>query len=393
MKALGMYVFCGSMSIGVMNAGFDIDRVLEISDEMLEQNAKHFIHNYPNIPVIAPSEWDSIIYKNSLKQENYDLLYGNPPCSGISNINRNASAKNEVNKYMYNFIDMINCIEPKSFIMENAPTLISRGKTILDYMVSTLHCDYNITIIRDYAGNHKVPMKRQRTLLLGIRKDKYKGFPLYEYEKQTVNVETVLYNTNSHNINEIKNMTKVPERTCKDLEKFYSLVLPGDSIMTTLAGFNETELDKLDISDSVKKQTLKLREKILSGKGAFEKSPSRLIGTKLAPSLASVMEFIHPIEDRPLYIREYARLMGYPDDFEFVDDSKAPYIQSIAQGVPVNFAKWAANNIKDALEDNLKFVEEDSEYSVKFVNAGNPDIIKGRYYTAEDFLNTDNICK
>ena len=39
-KALGMYVFAGSFSIGVMNAGYKVDRVLEISDEMLEQNAK-----------------------------------------------------------------------------------------------------------------------------------------------------------------------------------------------------------------------------------------------------------------------------------------------------------------------------------------------------------------
>ena len=176
MKALGMYVFAGSMSIGIMQAGFKVDRVLEITNEMLEQNAKHFIHNFPCIPVIAPSEWDNESYIDSLEKEDYDLLYGNPPCSGLSNINRNASASNEVNKHIYKFTDTVKAVRPKSFIMENAPTLISRGKIILDYMVSKLD-DYNITIIRDYAGNHGVAMKRQRTLVVGFRKDILPGFP------------------------------------------------------------------------------------------------------------------------------------------------------------------------------------------------------------------------
>ena len=100
MKALGMYVFAGSMSIGIMQAGFKVNRVLEITDEMIEQNAKHFIHNFSDIPVITPNEWDNENYINNLEKEDYDLLYGNPPCSGLSNINRNASASNEVNRHI-----------------------------------------------------------------------------------------------------------------------------------------------------------------------------------------------------------------------------------------------------------------------------------------------------
>ena len=81
MKALGMYVFCGSMSIGVMRAGFEVDRVLELTNDMNEKNAKHFIHNYPEIPIIKPEQWDDTTYKDYLHQQKYDLLFGNPPCS------------------------------------------------------------------------------------------------------------------------------------------------------------------------------------------------------------------------------------------------------------------------------------------------------------------------
>ena len=59
MKAVGNFIFCGSASIGVMNTGlFDVERVIEISDDIVLANAKHFVHNYPNIPVILPSTWE-----------------------------------------------------------------------------------------------------------------------------------------------------------------------------------------------------------------------------------------------------------------------------------------------------------------------------------------------
>ncbi len=392
MKALGMYVFAGSMSIGIMQAGFKVNRVLEITDEMIEQNTKHFIHNFPDIPVITPNEWDNENYINNLEKEDYDLLYGNPPCSGLSNINRNASASNEVNRHIYKFTDTVKAVRPKSFIMENAPTLISRGKIILDYMVSKLD-DYIITIIRDYAGNHEVAMKRQRTLVVGFRKDVLPGFPMIMSNWNKVSIDIIL-NRDTDSFYTSSNRELVPERTCKDLEKLYNRVLPGDSIMTTIAKYNtDKEIWDLDIPENFKIQALRLREKINDGKGAFEKSPSRLVGTSVAPSLASVMEFIHPIEDRPLYIREYARLMGYPDTFEFVKDAKVPYVQAIAQGVPVPFAKWIAENIYNTLEHKKCIIPNENK-TIRYMNMCNQNNAnKTKFFTIEEFINTDNICK
>lgn len=396
-KAIGMGIFAGSFSIGVMNAGYKVDRVLEISDEMLEQNAKHFMHNYPDIPIIKRSEWNIDTYKEELKNEEYDLLYANPPCSGLSNINRNASADSDVNKHIYDVVRMINIIQPKSFIIENAPTLITRGKKILDYLVQVLKDNYMITIIRDYAGNHRVPMKRQRTLVVGTKVDLFpaiNSFPVLYYEYEYMTVRQCLEGVEHAHYN----MTLVPERSCKDLEKYYYTVKRGDSIMSTLAKSMNSNLDiqtlkELDLSENRISQILKLKEKIDSGKGAYEKSPSRL-KEDIAPSLASVIEFIHPIEDRPLYIREYARLMGYPDTFEFVEDAKVPCIQAIAQGVPVNFAFWIANELRqNILNHSCISWSLDRDYKVRYLNYCNKKHIIEKYFTLEDFLNTDNICK
>ena len=388
MKALAMYVFCGSLGIGIMQAGFKIDRVLEITDEMLEENSKHFIHNYPDIPVIKPSLWNNTIYKNELFKENYDLLAGNPPCSGLSQINRHASSDNLTNQYMYNFIDTVSYVQPKTFLMENAPTLISRGKVILDYMVSILSCDYYIYIIRDYAGNHKVPMKRQRTIVLGFRKNFFEGVPvLKDYEEVTGEI------TAGEVLSEISenspNMYLEENRSCKDLEKYLEYIQVNKSIMHSLSEFSEDFINNLDISEKRKKNILTLKRKMNAGKGVFDKTPFKLDKNLVAPSMTSLSEFINPVYDRHLYIREYAKLMGYPDDFEFVKDAKVPYVQSIAQGVPVNFAKWAAMNVKDALEKKSKFLKD---IDIVVENRCNPKKIKTMFYSKEKFFNTDNIC-
>ena len=46
MKAIGMHIFCGSQTIGHLLEGWKIDTVLEISEDMPNQNAYHFIKNY-----------------------------------------------------------------------------------------------------------------------------------------------------------------------------------------------------------------------------------------------------------------------------------------------------------------------------------------------------------
>lgn len=50
-------------------------------------------------------------------------------------------------------------------------------------------------------------------------------------------------------------------------------------------------------------------------------------------------ERCHPIETRPLTIREYARIQTFPDDWEFCGSLSAKYKQ-IGNAVPVNLA-WA----------------------------------------------------
>lgn len=60
-------------------------------------------------------------------------------------------------------------------------------------------------------------------------------------------------------------------------------------------------------------------------------------------------ERCHPIETRPLTVREYARIQSFPDDFTFEGSMNNKYKQ-IGNAVPVLVAKEFANQIKRYLK-------------------------------------------
>ena len=59
---------------------------------------------------------------------------------------------------------------------------------------------------------------------------------------------------------------------------------------------------------------------------------------------AATREFVHPIEDRLLTLRECARLQTFPDSFEFAG-SAASRIQQIGNAIPPMLARAVAEHI------------------------------------------------
>jgi site-specific DNA-cytosine methylase len=148
LKALGVFIFCGSATLGVEAAGYDIDRVLELTNDMDKLNAYHFIKNRPNIPVVLPNQWENDDYLSNLVLEDYDLLYSNCPCSSLSQINRNASVDGDKNVHFYRVFNVVEKVKPKAFFIENAPTLVKLGYPIIKDMVNKLNHLYKFTIPR-----------------------------------------------------------------------------------------------------------------------------------------------------------------------------------------------------------------------------------------------------
>jgi DNA (cytosine-5)-methyltransferase 1 len=361
LKAIGCFIFGGSSTFGTENAGYKIDRVLEMTDDMKEKNAYHFVQNRPDIPIVLPDKWDDEEYLKSLKQENYDLLYSNCPCSGLSQINRNASVNSDINKHFYKVFDNINVVEPKTFVIENAPALIKKGYPVIKDMVKQLGDKYKFTIIRDYAGNHDITMKRMRTLLVGWKNNLFdQKIPLLKMNlKKQATVEDVIGDLYDYEINtdKILNHTIVPDKNWEEESHLYKHIEEGTTLEMTIIN-NWDKLSKKIKNEKLYNKVLKNKKKVDNGKRFWNKSPYRVPKNKHCPSMTSITNNVHPIHNRMFTIREYARLMGYPDDFEFFpEECGVPIVQSIAQGVPANFIEYITTEIKEALNGNREIID------------------------------------
>lgn len=362
LKAFGGFIFTGSASLGIMSAGYNLDRILEISDDIVRENAYHFVKNFSSIPVVTPSVWEDEKYLESLKNENYDLGFFNCPCSSLSQINRNASLDGDKNVHFYRVFNMIDKIEPKVFFIENAPTLVKLGYPIIQDMTKKLGDKYKFTIVRDYAGNHGVPMKRMRTLVVGWKKDVFDNkIPLLQMNHvKSPTVKDTIGDLYSNELDSILNHNLVRNRTSQDIEDLISFSITNKTI-------NESIISQWNVLEAKVKgrksyDTLaKIKDKIDNNKRYWDKSPYKVSEDGVFPSLTSVTEILHPTLNRQLTIREYARIMGYPDDFVFYEECKTPVIQCIAQGVPANFVKYVGEEVKEALANNRSFDPDSSE--------------------------------
>jgi len=354
-KAVNAFIFAGSFSIGVMKAGFHLDRVLEISNTQPQENAFYFMQNF-DIPVILPDEWENDEYLTSLKD--VDLMCCNCPCSSLSQINRNASVDGKNNVHFYRLFNIFKKVKPKIFVIENAPTLIKLGFPILKDLVNQLSDQYNFTILRDYAGNHEVAMKRLRTMVVGWNKDNFTEIPLIHQDKQKqLTVKDVLSTIKS-------DVEDNFSKSCDSIKEMYQYALPNFSLMTGLAkqclrGTNKDNIINYMKNTKHYKELVRIMDRMSNNKNYWDKTPHKLEDDKLFPSFTSVNEYIHPHKNRCLNIKESAAIMGYPEEFDFSGKSNIPVYQAMAQGVPVNFGKYIASQAKLALENKLPTVKGD----------------------------------
>lgn len=389
--AFNAFIFAGSFSIGVMDAGFDLKGVLEISDTMLQENAFYFHKNYPNIPVVLPKEWENDAYLDNMKQMNIDLMCCNCPCSSLSRVNRYVKDANGANnKHFYRLFNVFKHVQPKVFAIENAPTLIQVGFPILKSMEKELGGLYRFTLVRDLAGNHDVCMKRMRTIVFGWRRDVFSQTPVVDPDKhKQMSIKDAIGDLYESDLDDACPWEVVP---IKPLLKYS---IPGFGILASLAkryiAGDEDCIKDIEkyLPGTVFEKTIfpNTVKKIRNGEGFWDKSPKRMREDQPYPSISGPQQYLHPVKDRCLNSLEIKRMMGYPDSFDVSDpkkECKVDFRVAMAQGVPVNFGKWVAKSADAALDGKpLRFVDSDiifqnnsTGYLQKFTSAQFQDMEK-----------------
>tara|TARA_X000000368_G_scaffold414481_1_gene404414 strand:- start:3739 stop:4557 length:819 start_codon:yes stop_codon:yes gene_type:complete len=271
---------------------------------------------------------DKIDY--SIYIDKVDLLTGGVPCQSFSQAGLRKGLEDSRGDLMLKFIDILNLVKPKLFMIENVKGLLTHnnGETIKKIIATINENDlYNITYKCLDASKYDVPQKRERVFIVGVLKSLNRSF---EFPKESINkkiLKDVLINV------PISNGLKYNQRK----QELFKMIPQGGCWINLPENLQKEYLGNSYNSGGGKRGILH--------RLSMEKPSLTLLCT---PSQKQT-ERCHPLEDRPLTIREYARIQTFDDDYEFSGSVNSQYKQ-IGNAVPVELAKHMGKSLISLLE-------------------------------------------
>jgi DNA (cytosine-5)-methyltransferase 1 len=303
----------GGLSAGLIKAGF---KPILLNDNNSDC-CKTLKHNHPDANVVCGS-MDKIDYSQYINK--VDLLTGGVPCQSFSQAGLRKGLDDPRGDLMMKFIEILNLIKPKIFMIENVKGLLTHdnGKTI-EKIIDTLNKNnlYNISYKCLDASKYDVPQKRERVFIVGVLKIINHTFEFPNESLTRKVLKDVLYNvphSNGANYNEykIKLFKMIPQGGCW-----------------------------VNLSENLQKEYLGNSYNSGGGKRGilYRLSMEKPSLTLLCTPSQKQTERCHPLEERPLTIREYARIQTFDDTYEFIGSLNSQYKQ-IGNAVPVELARY-----------------------------------------------------
>ena len=264
------------------------------------------------------------------------LICGGPPCQPFSTAGKRLGVNDPRGSLFIEFVRMIREIRPRFFVMENVKGLVSSklvdrgGKsedtTVLDVVLEQFaHIGYHTVHGILDAVNYGVPQFRERLIILGSRDNEQVFLPVPTHFQIHQN-PLYRWNVLGDAIRDLED----------DVGECASCSQEGRRLLRVVAeGGNGG-----DVAEEAKKIAMGGAYYSGGGKVGFYR---RLSYKQPSPTLVTspvqkASMFCHPVKDRPLSVREYARIQQFPEDWRFVGTTAAKYRQ-IGNAVPVGLAR------------------------------------------------------
>ena len=235
----------------------------------------------------------------------------------------------------YEYSRAINEIKPRAILAENVRGLLTHdsGNTIRVIQDIISELGYTLIFLDVLkAIFYRVPQKRERLIMVGIRNDLFTSKDIFSMPAKSDCIYTLrdafkkgaLFNQNVP----ASDGQKYPERK----KEILSNVPQG--------GYWK------DLSDELQKEFMQGSYYLGGGKTGMARrlsmdEPSLTLTT--APAQKQT-ERCHPTETRPLTVREYARIQTFPDSWDFCGTITSQYKQ-IGNAVPCNLAERVGNSL------------------------------------------------
>ncbi|WP_034885993.1 DNA (cytosine-5-)-methyltransferase [Gillisia sp. JM1] len=333
-SVLELFAGAGGLAIGLEKAGLKCKALNEID----KWACKTLRSNRPNWQVLE----GDIRKMSFFKYENeIDVVTGGFPCQAFSYAGKKLGLEDARGTLFYEFARAVKEITPKICIGENVKGLFNHdnGNT-LKGMISILdEIGYNVVtpvkVLK--AINYNVPQKRERLILVAIRKDIDVE---YQYPKPFSEIYTLK--------DALKKGVLFPKKVPKsDGAKYPQHKKDVLDLIPPKGYWRDLPLD-------IQKEYMQKSFYLGGGKTGM----ARRIGwdepclTLTCSPAQKQTERCHPDETRPFTVREYARIQTFPDEWMFEGSISQQYKQ-IGNAVPVNLAKEIGYSIINFLNKEL----------------------------------------
>lgn len=372
MNVFSLFSGCGGCSLGLEQAGFHIKLAADKDKDACETYAANLgAETVWNIDLahVTPHE---LLEHSRLKETEIDLIVGGPPCQGFSSAGTKDWADPR-NVLLRKYVEVVTTLKPTWFIMENVEGLLTAndGMFIIEAIAKFLAAGYWVRAKKVYMEQYGLPQRRKRVIIVGNRENCTFDFPQPLYYEQA----TLPFIEQHPQLCIMDAIGDLPAASTlhggvymNDASCDYQRQLrrtDGKQIhlhqMKSLNECIEQRIQHLSQGDTMKDLpenlqhpsfTRRALRRVMDGtptekRGGAPSGLKRLIATE--PSLtitsASPTEFIHPIENRPLTLRECARIQSFPDWYDFSGSWNAIATQ-IGNAIPPLFMQTLGIHIQ-----------------------------------------------
>jgi DNA (cytosine-5)-methyltransferase 1 len=165
-KVVDLFAGAGGLTVGFVNSGYDVLFAVEVDEHAAKTYSTNFTHPMINED-ICKLDSDELVKKYGKA----DLVVGGPPCQGMSMAGKR-DPKDPRNSLFMDYLRFVKSFEPKYFVMENVPGILTMKTTNGDKVVDILKSEvqklgYSLKYEKLYAPDFGVPQKRRRVIFLG----------------------------------------------------------------------------------------------------------------------------------------------------------------------------------------------------------------------------------
>jgi DNA (cytosine-5)-methyltransferase 1 len=319
-KLIELFAGCGGLAIGMEKAGF----TSSLLNELDKDACATLRNNRPNWHVV---EGDIAHVSFSEYHGKIDVISGGFPCQSFSYAGKKLGFDDIRGTLFFQFARAIKEVSPKVFVAENVRGLLNHdeGKTLETISTVIDELGYELvppTVLK--AVFYKVPQKRERLILVCIRKDLAKHVR-FEWPSPYQRIMTLKDALQAGDLypNDVPDSPgqKYPKRKAEIMAH-----VPAGGYWRDLP--HDLQLEYMQKSYYLGGGKTGMARRL-----AWDEPSLTLT---CAPAQKQT-ERCHPEETRPLTVREYARIQTFPDSWQFCGSLSSQYKQ-IGNAVPVNLA-------------------------------------------------------